>query len=354
MDYDSLIIGQGITGSILANKLANNSNKFKIINYENVNSSSSVAAGIMHPMALKRGTLSWRGKDFFEYSNKFYEDFDFCNNTNIYKKYSLFRIFSSFEEQNNWIGKSTDNIYSSVISVNKTEIKNINHPFGNGLVKSASHLNVKEFLHTIKNKYKQNISKNNFQFEKIKLKNNLFLYGEDSFKKVFMCEGVNAIHNPMFNYLPITPNKGELINVTSKNLPPYIINSGVFSLPIDADKFTIGSTYNHQDHLKNNTKEAREELLKKIGKITNVNSMKVLNQRHGFRPTTIDRKPLIGEHPIIKNLYIINGMGSKAVLMAPLLINELLENKLEVSVDIKRFFNNIKTQNIDYANYIIC
>ena len=36
MDYEFLIVGQGITGSILANELANISPKFKIINYENI------------------------------------------------------------------------------------------------------------------------------------------------------------------------------------------------------------------------------------------------------------------------------------------------------------------------------
>ena len=94
-------------------------------------------------------------------------------------------------------------------------------------------------------------------------------------------------------------------------------------------------------------------MLKKIGKVINLDKIEVLSQNYGFRPTTSDRKPLIGEHPIIKNLYIINGMGSKAVLMAPLLINELLENKVGASVDIKRFYNKIKSENIDYANSLI-
>ena len=89
MDYEFLIVGQGITGSILANELADISPKFKIINYENVSSSSRVAAGIMHPMALKRGTLSWRGKEFFEFSDKYYENFDRLNGSEFYKKYSL-------------------------------------------------------------------------------------------------------------------------------------------------------------------------------------------------------------------------------------------------------------------------
>ena len=353
MDYEFLIVGKGITGSILANNLANLSHKFKIINYENVNSSSRVAAGIMHPMALKRGTLSWRGKEFFNFSNKYYEHFDGFHGTKFYKKYSLFRIFSSFEEQNDWTGKSSDNIYNSFISINESPINNINHPYGSGLVKTSSRLNIIEFLEFFQTKYSQNISNNNFQFEKLEFKNKLFFYEGDSFKKVFMCQGVNATQNPMFNYLPIIPNKGELIDVKSRYLPNFILNSGVFSLPIDVDKFTIGSTYNHRDHLKSNTKEAREELLKKIGKVISLDKVEVLSQKFGFRPTTSDRKPLIGEHPIIKNLYIINGMGSKAVLMAPLLINELLENKVETSADIKRFSNKIKSENIDYANSLI-
>ena len=343
MDYEFLIVGKGITGSILANNLAKITHKFKIINYENVNSSSKVAAGIMHPMALKRGTLSWRGKEFFEFSEKYYENFDRFHSTKFYKKYPLFRIFSSFEEQNNWTGKSSDNIYSSLISVNKNSIKNINHPYGSGVVNNAGRLSIVEFLDFLSTKYSQNISNNNFQFKNLQIKNKLFLYEGDRFKKVFMCQGVNATQNPMFNYLPIIPNKGELINVKSKDLPNIILNCGVFSLPINDCKFTIGSTYNHRDDLEKNTKEAKEELLEKIGKVINLNNVDFLSQKYGFRPTTSDRKPLIGEHPIIKNLYIINGMGSKAVLMAPLLISELLKNKVDKSTDIKRFQKKNKT-----------
>ena len=36
-----------------------------------------------------------------------------------------------------------------------------------------------------------------------------------------------------FNYLPIIPNKGELLEVRSSLLPDYILNNGVFSLPTE-------------------------------------------------------------------------------------------------------------------------
>ena len=73
MEYDFLIVGQGITGSILAIELEARKKKFKIINLNSDHTSSKVAAGIMHPLALKRGSIAWRGKEFFEFSNQFYK-----------------------------------------------------------------------------------------------------------------------------------------------------------------------------------------------------------------------------------------------------------------------------------------
>jgi glycine/D-amino acid oxidase-like deaminating enzyme len=94
--------------------------------------------------------------------------------------------------------------------------------------------------------------------------------------------------------------------------------------------------------------------MKKLNKIIDIDGIEIIDQKFGFRPTTSDRKPLIGEHPIIKNLYIINGMGSKAILMAPLLISELLDtiykNKpLDSLVNIERFAIKIEDVNINYA-----
>ena len=92
------------------------------------------------------------------------------------------------------------------------------------------------------------------------------------------------------------------------------------------------------------TKESKDKLLANLSKIIPIENIKVKNQTYGFRPTTLDRKPFLGEHPVIKNAYIFNGMGSKSVLMAPLLgkylLNHILFNKkIPDLVDIKRYEN---------------
>ena len=356
MNYDFLIVGQGITGSIVAIQLKKNLKKIKLIDNGNHNSSSKVATGIVQPISLKRCNLSWRGREFYEFSDTFYKEINIESNIELYKPCELLRIFTSFEEQNNWIGKTHNEIYKNILKLNNKKLGKLKNKFGSGIVELCSHLSVNKFLDFVSSLFLKSaeLKKDLFNADEIKIKNNRFHYKGDIFSKVIMCDGVNALKNPMFNYLPIIPNKGELLKVSSNILPPQIINCGIFSLPENKNIFTIGSTYSNEDQKNKITMDAKEYLMKKLNKIINIDGIEITDQKFGFRPTSLDRKPLIGEHPIIKNLFTVNGMGSKAILMAPLLVSELLnyiyqKKPLDSMVNINRFTKKIKDENIDYA-----
>jgi Glycine/D-amino acid oxidases (deaminating) len=249
MNYDFLIVGQGITGSIVALQLKKNSKKFKLIDGQSQSTSSKVATGIVHPISLKRCNLTWRGREFYEFSDSFYKEINFESNIELYKPYKLLRIFTSFEEQNNWIGKTNNKIYKNILSLNNVELDNLKDRFGIGVVELCSRLSVNEFLDFVRTSIlKSNcLIKDVFKANELKLKNNRFHYKGDTYSKIIMCEGVNALKNPMFNYLPLIPNKGELLKVFSTILPSEIINCGIFSLPETKNIFTIGSTYSNKD-----------------------------------------------------------------------------------------------------------
>ena len=85
-------------------------------------------------------------------------------------------------------------------------------------------------------------------------------------------------------------------------------------------------------------KEELESRLKKIITVT----YELVNHYCGIRPASPDRKPVLGVHPQINSMYIVNGMGSKAVSMAPLLVQEMADYMeqgipLPLEVDLKRF-----------------
>jgi glycine oxidase len=54
--------------------------------------------------------------------------------------------------------------------------------------------------------------------------------------------------------------------------------------------------------------------------------LEVLNQQAAIRPNSIDRRPAIGPHPIHRNVYLFNGMGSKGVMLAPYFAKQLVDS----------------------------
>ena len=68
----------------------------------------------------------------------------------------------------------------------------------------------------------------------------------------------------------------------------------------------------------------------------------ILDHKAQIRATVIDRRPILGIHPKNNRLFILNGLGTRGVLMAPLLshwLYEFIEKQYEfpIEVSIKRF-----------------
>ena len=68
----------------------------------------------------------------------------------------------------------------------------------------------------------------------------------------------------------------------------------------------------------------------------------VVDHVAGIRPTVVDRRPLVGRHPEHKNLYVLNGFGSRGVMIGPYASKQLFdyiekESELDPEMDIQRF-----------------
>jgi len=86
-----------------------------------------------------------------------------------------------------------------------------------------------------------------------------------------------------------------------------------------------------------------EELLNKLKSFITL-PIEVIDHRAGIRPTVRDRRPLVGQHPRYNRLYVLNGFGSRGVMIAPYaaqqLFNKIESNQpLEDELDITRFDN---------------
>jgi glycine/D-amino acid oxidase-like deaminating enzyme len=103
----------------------------------------------------------------------------------------------------------------------------------------------------------------------------------------------------------------------------------------------VGATCNWSDKSNLPTENGREELTKKLSQFVKV-PFEVVNHRAGVRPTTADRRPLVGSHSQYKNMFILNGLGTRGVMIAPFVANALFEciengQHLSSEININRF-----------------
>ena len=360
-EKDFIVVGQGLAGSIVALTLEKYKKSFVVLDQPNEKSSSNIAAGILNPISFKRCIHSWKASVLNPYSLSFYKETNQKLNAKNFISLDVIRIFSSYEEQNNWISKTSDSRFNLFLSDDQFNLnnENLNIPYGYGSVKSCGRLMVKDFIKSCY-KYlntKGAVVKSENRVSAIPRIKGAYQLGGYKAKNIIYCEGVEFKNNPLFNYLPIIPNKGELLKVNCKLLPQKLISKGIFILPEkDKNTFLIGSTYSHEDLTDLPTKAAKEDLLSKFNAIGDFNH-EVLNQVVGFRPTTKDRRPMIGEHPILKKSYVLNGLGSKGVMTAPWLANNLIRHILfnepiDKEADIIRHEKMIKKENLDFVSLL--
>ncbi|MDL5049296.1 FAD-dependent oxidoreductase [Oscillatoria amoena NRMC-F 0135] len=142
--------------------------------------------------------------------------------------------------------------------------------------------------------------------------------------KIIFCTGVRVLSSRYFSWIPVRPLKGETLSIEPEAQPGCILNRGVYVVP---HIWKVGATYNKHDLVPATTEAGRQELKKGLDELVSF-PYKITGQDWGFRPTTPDRRPILGPHPEYEQLVIFNGLGTKGVSLAPY-FSDVLVNWLE-------------------------
>ena len=89
-------------------------------------------------------------------------------------------------------------------------------------------------------------------------------------------------------------------------------------MPLGNQIYWVGATYDNSDKKNRPTQLKKQWLIEKLESII-MESYKIIEHKASIRPSTIDRRPIIGSHPKCKNIYLLNGMGSRGIFLAPTL-----------------------------------
>lgn len=342
---DYIIVGSGLAGIAFAEKALQN-NKSILVFDNNSQQSSRVAGGLYNPVILKRFSEVWEAQEQINLLNHFYKNLEEKLDSKFDYKIPIYRKLFSVEEQNNWF-IATDKLGLSPFLSSKlmhTNYNGIDSPFGYGEVLQTGYVDSEKLLNEYQNFLATNdlLVQATFDYSLLELNQNSVIYKEIEAKNIIFAEGFGIISNPYFANLPLDGTKGELLIIKAPDLNlDVVIKTSVFILPLGNDLYKIGATYNWKDKTNFPTEEGKQELLDNIKEILNCD-FEVIEHLAGIRPTVKDRRPMIGKHPMYERMYVLNGLGTRGVMLGPAMAKALFENiefqkPLDSSIDIKRF-----------------
>jgi glycine/D-amino acid oxidase-like deaminating enzyme len=342
---DYIIIGCGLAGIAFCEQLLTAKKTFVVFDNQS-QQSSVVAGGLYNPVVLKRFTSVWKSKEQLDLALPMYKNIEERFHIKIDYKVPVYRRFTSHEEQNNWFAASdnpllTEELSSNIIKNNNPYIK---ADYGFGEVLNTGRIDTNVLITSYKKYLKENnqLIEEAFCYNNLKTFNEGVTYQDISASQIVFAEGFGLKQNPYFNYLPLKESKGELLTISAPDLKiDYVLKSSVFVLPLGNNQYHIGATYNWNDKTNVITSGGREELLNKLKTFLNC-QFEVVNQVAGIRPTVKDRRPLVGKHPEHQNMFILNGLGTRGVMIGPYVAEQLFNfieknESLESEIDITRF-----------------
>jgi glycine/D-amino acid oxidase-like deaminating enzyme len=298
--------------------------KIMVIDQPKDNSASQVAAGLMNPLAGKRFAKSWLADTLVPFATAFYQQLEKESGRQLFFPKPILKLFASIEEQNNWMGKSAGMPYGDFIKAVHTALPasaEIEQEQGGIVIDKGGYVDVPLLLATLRQRREEKgqILTASFHKNDFAIRQNLVSYGDIQAQNIIFCEGYQGAHNPYFQWLPFSLNKGEVLDVeVSLQQQEYIYNKAVYVVGLSPDHWRVGATYNWRQVSEQITAEGREELERKLRGLLK-KPFQVLTQRAGIRPAVRDRRPLLGRHPACPQVSIFNGLGSKGVMMAPYL-----------------------------------
>lgn len=344
--FDFLVVGQGIAGSLLAWELDQRGHRVAIIDQYRPGVASRVASGMWNPITFRLLLKSWRTDALLPVAMAYYKQLcqhfqgDWLHNMPIH------RVFPNAAAREMWQKKQQEADYGHLLGkIGDSEPSNIlPYPHGYGEVLQSGWLEINPLLDALRSHFE---AKNafyavDFQADQLQFRNGTVGWEGLTAKKIIFAEGSSLAQNPWFQWLPLKPAQGDVLTLHIPGLAlDTVYNAGFFLLPLGNDHYRLGATYEWEVLDPHPTATGKKELLNKLASIY-TGPYTIVDHQAGIRPAVADRRPLLGAHPEQPEICIFNGLGTKGVLIAPYFAQQMadfLEEKGEIDaeVNINRF-----------------
>lgn len=316
------LVGFGIAGASLA-ATAPHGVHLVVFDVAGRRCSSRVATGLVNPIVLKRRRVVWRAQEALEVARSTYPN-ALCSSGAIYE------VLRTVQELNDWQALGDHSALGTYLGEVLAVPRGI-QGVGLGEVRGSFRLNVLGFLEYMR----AQVDVVNESVEQLEPQGDgsWMINGTEHFDRVLLAEGYQARWAEYFwGPLGFARTWGQGLRVAVEANPTVMLHRSHFLLP-DGDglhqlgaSFGWGIEHGDQDPPEASASQAAELLNSAREWVEG--PIEVKDQWTGIRPNTQDRRPRWGWHPEHPTLGMLNGLGSRGTLHAPLLAQELWDQRL--------------------------
>lgn len=312
--HDALVLGRGIAGAVLAETLLQRGLRVHVFDSKRPGNASMAAAGVVNPVVLKRDVPSWRAAELLPLAEAFYTTLETRLATTFWHPMELVKLFPSKRETAQWERAMQEPGTAPFIDRRpqaEVDAAPLHAHEGHGTVHRSAWVDVPAMLEAQRQRLVQQgmISEEDIAESDIEHSESGVRIGAHSAPWLIRCTG------PFASLPGMVPVKGEGITARLPGLRvDRMLHRGVFLLPKGGADYRVGATFKWELVWEGPTGEARNWLLEKLGKLTPVQA-EVLDHWAGVRPTSADRRPIMGK--LSAHEAVLNGLGARGVLLAP-------------------------------------
>jgi len=315
------IVGQGLAGSLLAWGFMKRGIVPTIYDPYAPNTSSRIAAGVINPLIGKRKLqLSWNAERLAPFAFQTFQHLQEELGVEIIRLLPTLRVFATQELREQWQGMQSgkDLAWLTVDDVPPGSYNGIDVPFGGYLLHDAAVVDFGAVIDGVRAMVRRHGTVHEREYD-----------GNAGYERVIWCEGWTMSRNERWNWIPMEPVKGEVVDVRIDGMSAEQIVVGECAIvPMNDGSFRLGSTYDWDDLTEVPTASARDALLYQCGKVVPYD-VHVLGHRAAVRPAARSKRPYLGVHPLHPEHVVFNGLGTKGGLVGPYYSQHLIEHLLD-------------------------
>ena len=327
MRADVLILGQGLAGTLLAWELERAGLSFEIVDHGHATATTSAAAGIINPITGLRLAKSWRFEEYFPIAQASYQALEHELGKSLWHPMRMRRIFADKRERAAAAGPERRAELSAFIESADDE---------GWWIRGVARVDLDTLLSASRERWAM---KGKLRTETMDVER-----AHSDHDVVIDCRGVVGARSPLFEFVRWEASKGEVLELKIDGLDPgVILNRRIWITPVSGSTALAGATHNPGVWNTLATPEGRTSIETAVREILAPrHPFSVTGHRVGVRVNLPSKRPVAGRHPDRRNLGIVNGLGGKGALWAPVLAQQWVNHlamgaAFDPEIDVLRF-----------------